>query len=216
MVGYAAFWDKLTEEEKADMARSTVVQQAAKGSVFHSCGDDCMGAFLVQKGVVRTYLLSEEGKEVTLFYMRAGEICVLSAACVVRQLSFDTQMTAEEDCQLLVLSAGAVSRLMEQNIYARCYFYEMVAERFSAVVGSIQQILFMRVDHRLADFLLEEHTRTGRIEIRMTHEQIARQISTAREVVARTLKRFSNDGLVEVRRGSIRLLNLAGLTRLKQ
>ena len=208
------FWKHLTEEEKGYVVRNTMAQRFPKGSIVHSRGNDCLGMILLLKGTIRVYLLSEEGREVTLFHLREGEPCVLSAACVVEQLAFETQMVAEEDCELLVVTAGAVSYLSDRNIYARCFVYELATERFSAVMWSMQQILFMRVDSRLATFLVDEYARTGTPVIKMTHEQIAQQISSAREVVARMLKRFSTDGLVEVRRGSIRLLDLKGLRAL--
>lgn len=210
------FWQRLTAAEQALVFRSTVVQNMPKGMQVHGCQEDCLGMLLVKRGAIRVYLLSEEGKEVTLFHLREGEACVLSASCVVKQLAFDTQMVAEEDCELMVIGAGAIAHLMEGNIYARAFFFELATERFSAVMWSMQQILFMRVDKRLATFLLGEYVRTGLVEIKMTHEQIAQQISSAREVVARMLKRFSNEGLVEVRRGSIRILDLNGLEELKR
>ena len=104
--------------------------------------------------------------------------------------------------------------LAQQNIYARCFLYELATARFSAVMWSMQQVLFARFDRRLATFLLNEYERTGNAEIRMTHEQIAQHVSSAREVVARMLKRFASDGLVEMRRGAIRLSDPDGLRRL--
>ena len=210
------FWHRLTKDQQEDMTRSAVIQQYAKGSIVHGCGSDCLGMILVLKGTLRVYLLSEEGREVTLFYLREGKPCVLSAECVVRQIAFDSQMTAEEDCVLLVINSDAIGRLSEENIYARCFFYELATERFSSVMWTMQQILFMRVDKRLATFLIQESTRTGLSVVKMTHEQIAQQISSAREVVARMLKRFASEGLVEVHRGLIRLLDLPGLQKLTQ
>ena len=128
---------------------------------------------------------------------------MLSASCVISQITFDTQMTVEEDCDLLVVNSGAFGRLSEQNIYVKCFMYEQMAERFSSVMWTMQQILFARMDQRLAGFLLQEYDRTGNMKIHMTQEQIALQINSAREVVARTLKRFIADGLVEVGRGVI-------------
>lgn len=208
------FWDDLTTEQQEDVARGTVIQQFPAGSMVHSCGGECLGLFLVQKGRVRAYLLSEEGREVTLFQMGEGDVCTLSAACVMDPIAFDTQMTALEDCQLLVVNSGVVRRIMEENIYARCFIYEMTTRRFTDVMQSMQQLLFLGVDQRLAVFLLRASEEADGPEIKITHEQIAQQISSAREVVARMLKRFSTQGLVEVRRGSVRLLDKAGLEAL--
>ena len=210
------FWDDLTTEQQEDIARGAAIQQFPAGSMVHSCGGECLGLFLVQKGRVRAYLLSEEGREVTLFQMGEGDVCTLSASCVMDPIAFDTQMTAQEDCRMLVVNSGVVRRVMEENIYARCFIYEMTTRRFTDVMQSMQQLLFRGVDQRLAVFLLRASEEAGSPEIKITHEQIAQQISSAREVVARMLKRFSTQGLVEVRRGSVRLLDKGGLEALTQ
>ena len=120
-------------------------------------------------------------------------------------------MTASKDCEVLIISAAVLENLMKQNIYARCFIYETLSDRFSSVMWTIQMILFKGFDKRLASFLIEEYERTGLITIRMTHEQIAEYINSAREVVARMLKRFAADGLVEFKRGCIMLKDIEAL-----
>lgn len=168
----------------------------------------------VLKGRVRTYLLSEEGREITLFRLEQGDPCVLSAACVVSQITFDTQMEAEQDCDLLVIPSAVFQRLTEENIYVKCFVYELMTERFSSVMWTMQQILFAKIDQRLAGFLLQEYDRTNDPRIRMTQEQIAQQINSAREVVARMLRRFQSEGLVEPGRGVILLRDVEGLRKI--
>ena len=159
-----------------------------------------------------SYLLSGEGREVTLFRIEEGGGCVLSASCVISEINFDTFLGAERDTRLLIIPSGVFARLAEGNLRVKLWMYEQAASRFSDVVWSMQNLLFNRFDRRLADFLLEEYARTGSREIRMTHEQIAQNVSSAREVVARMLKRFASDGLVDVsRRGAVRLLDTEGL-----
>ena len=208
------YWNHMTQEEKEFVAQRSFLHTYPKGSMIFSYGGHCLGMILLIHGELRVSLTSEEGREITLFRLYDGEPCVFSAACVIEQITFDTQMTAEADSTLLVVSAGAFKRLTDQNIYARCFMFELATERFSTVMWSMQQILFARFDRRLAQFLLQESDRTGRTEIRMTHEQIAQQVSSAREVVARMLKRFAGDGLVTMRRGSIELCDLDGLRKL--
>lgn len=208
------YWGNLTEAERDAVARHAVIRRYPAGSVLHSGGSACLGMIFVLGGSLRTYLLSEEGREITLFRLAAGDPCVLSAACVVSQLTFDTQMEAETDCDLLIVGAAVFKRLTEENIYVRCFLYELATERFSSVMWTMQQILFEKVDRRLAAFLLSESEKAGSLEVRMTHEEIARQINSAREVVARMLKRFYADGLVELRRGAVRLKNPEALRKI--
>lgn len=207
------YWDKLNENEKALTAENHTIRKFTKGSeIFGS--ESCLGMIYVLSGNIRVYILSEEGREITLFRFKKGDSCVLSSSCAINQINFDTYMEAETDCELLVVNSSTFKFLTDNNIYVRCYMYESLSERFSSVMWTMQQILFLRMDQRLATFLVSEYERTGRDEIKMTHEQIAVYINSAREVVARMMKRFSTDGLVELKRGKVIISDVEGLKNL--
>lgn len=208
------FWSKLSENEKSLVLRSTVIRSYAKGTDIYGFRESCLGMIYIINGSIRVYILSDEGREITLFRYESGETCVLSSSCVIDQITFDTHMEAESDCTLMILNSGSFRKLTDQNIFVRCYMYETLSERFSSVMWTMQQILFERFDSRLASFLISEYERTGSVEIRMTHEQIAQYVNSAREVVARMMKRFSSDGLVELKRGTVILKNTAELKKL--
>ena len=208
------YWPQLTQKQKDHIAGNAGIRHYKKGTIIHGSGNTCLGMLLILKGGIRVYLLSEEGREVTLFRLGQGECCVLSASCVITQITFDTQMVAEEDCTFLVIHSGVFEKLAEENIYVKCFSYQIATERFSSVIRVMQQILFEKFDRRLAGFLLQEYERTGSRQISMTHEQIAAQVSSAREVVARTLKRFASAGLVEMKRGRLLLKDTDGLKKL--
>ncbi|MDO4481910.1 MAG: Crp/Fnr family transcriptional regulator [Bacillota bacterium] len=208
------FWKELSDSEKELVFKHSGFQKYEKGRIIHSCDSNCLGMVTVVKGTIRTYIMSEEGREITLFKLYGGDTCVLAASCVIRQITFDTFMVAEDDCEVLVIHASAFLRLTQNNIHVRCYMFELSTEKFSAVMWSMQQILFKKFDRRLASFLIGEYERTGSPVINMTHEQIAQHTSSAREVVARMLKRFASDGLVEFRRGTIRLTDIEGLKKI--
>lgn len=210
------FWGALTEQERDTVQKSAFLRHYEKGAQVHSGGQECLGLLLVLSGEIRTYLLSGEGREITLFRLYPGDVCVLSASCVLSQISFDTQLTAQQDTQVLVIPASVVALLRDTNLAARCYLYELATQRFSDVMWAMQQLLFRQLDQRLAAFLLAEYRRTGSPTIAMTHEQLAQQISSARESVARILKQFAEDGLVELKRGAITIVNSAGLESLQQ
>ena len=208
------FWQLLTEQERDTVQQSAMVRRYEKGALIHDGGSECLGLLLVLSGEIRTYLLSDEGREVTLFRLYPGELCVLSASCVISQITFDTQMTAQQETEVLIIPAGLVAALTEQNLSVRCFLYELATQRFSDVMWAMQQILFKGLDRRLAEFLLSEAARTGSDTIRMTHEQLAQHISSAREAVARMLKTFSEEGLVELKRGVITLRDKDGLRQM--
>lgn len=209
------FWTSLTEQEKEILRKSAVIRRYEKGSFIHSSDRDCLGMLFILSGEIRTYILSDEGREITLFRLYPNDLCVLSASCVISQISFDTQMTARQDTEILIIPPNITALLKEQNISVRCFLYEQATERFSEVMWAMQQILFKGLDQRLAAFLVEECERTNSNAVRMTHEQIARNISSAREAVARMLKQFTQDGLVELKRGEIIIKDTDGLKRLR-
>lgn len=207
------YWDALTEKER------TLVEENLRSLRFEKdalvlAGGDCLGLLLVTKGRLRAYLLSEEGREVTVFRVGPGECCVLSATCVMSQIHFETHMEAEEETEMLLLGSGVFRQLTEENVSIRCFLYEMAAERFSEVLWVMQQILFMGFDRRLALFLTESCRRAGTSQLKVTHEQMARDLGSAREVVTRMLRRFSEEGLVELGRGTVTVKNPEGLARL--
>ena len=205
------FRERLTESETDKIIKSAVLRHCRSGETICGYGSACLGMIMIIKGGLRAFLLSEGGREITLFRLGAGEICVLSASCVISRITFDTNIVAELESELLIIPSSVFSELAEKNIYVRCFMYEKMTERFSSVISTMQQLVFMRIDSRLASFLVSECERSGSDEINMTHELIAQHISSAREVVARTLKRFAGDGLIEMKRGLIQVTDMNGL-----
>lgn len=162
---------------------------------------------LLRSGQLRSYLLSEDGRDVTLYRLFGGEVCILSASCVMDAVNIDLYIDAEEDTEALCISAGIFRQLMQENVYVRCYAYQMTAERFSDTMWTMQQILFMSADRRLAIFLTDELAKTGGADLRMTHDQMAKYMGSAREVVSRMLKYFAQEGWVRLYRGGVQVLD---------
>lgn len=205
------FWKQLNNEEKEYALSNSALRSYKKGELIHGCSNSCLGMLYIIKGSLRAYIISEEGREITLFRLNENDTCVLSADCVIKQITFETQIEAEYDCEALIINSGAFMKLSDKNIYVKCFMYELISERFSSVMWTMQQILFAKLDHRLAEFLINQYEKTNSNEIHMTQEQIAQQINSAREVVARMLKQFSAEGLVEIKRGCIILKNISEL-----
>ena len=193
------FWGQLTPAEQEQLCRFTRPVKYRKGERVHSPVENCVGILLLRSGQLRAYLLSEDGRDITLYRLFQGEVCILSASCVMDSVNFDLYIDAEEDTEAYCIGAGVFRQLMQQNVYVRCYAYQMTAERFSDTMWTMQQILFMSADRRLAIFL--------------THDQIARYMGSAREVVSRLLKYFAGEGLVRLYRGGVEVLDKE---RLKQ
>ena len=152
-------------------------------------------------------MLSEDGKDLTLFRLESGDVCILSASCVLKLVRFEVLIEAETECRILVINAQFFSELAERNVWVENFSYKVAALRFSDVMDAIQRIFFLSIDKRLANFLLEEMEIKGTDVISLTHEQIARYIGSAREVVSRTLKSFYVMGAVELSRGGIKIID---------
>lgn len=210
------FWSKLTEAEQDTLCRATRPVQYPKGARVHSPLENCVGILLLRSGQLRAYILSEDGRDITLYRLFAGEVCILSASCVLDSVNFDLYIDAEEDTEAYCIGAGAFRSLMQQNVEVRCYAYQMTAERFSDTMWTMQQILFMSADRRLAIFLTDELAKTGSDQLRMTHDQIARYMGSAREVVSRLLKYFAQEGIVSLSRGGLTVLDKPRLKRIAQ
>lgn len=159
-------------------------------------------------------VLSDTGKEVTLYRLYSGDMCMLSASCVLQSITFDVFIDAEESSECYVISGPAFANISERNKDIKIFALETAVSRFSDVMWVMQQILFMSMDKRLAVFLSDEISRTGSDTITLTHEQIARYMGSAREVVSRTLKYFASEGIVEVSRKGIKLLDKKQLREL--
>lgn len=208
------FWEHLDDKEKQQLCENTFSTNYPKGTTVHGGNADCIGVLIVKRGQLRTYMLSEEGRDVTLYRLFPGDICILSASCVLEAITFDVFIDAEEDTDVLLINSAVFHQIAEQNIYVKCFGYELATTRFSDVMWAMQQILFMGADKRLAIFLSDEIAKTGSDRIKMTHEQIARYMGTAREVVSRMLKYFAGEGIVALSRGEIRIVDKEKLHKL--
>lgn len=202
-----SFWDKISDIEREAIMDNTSDIIYEKGICLSGSDDSCAGVFFVRSGTLRVYMLSEEGKDFTLFRLNPGDVCILSASCVLKMIRFEVLIEAETDCRIFVVNANFFSDLAAKNVWVENYSYKVAAERFSDVIEAIQRILFLSVDERLANFLLEEMESKGCNVIPVTHEQIARYIGSAREVVSRTLKSFYLLGAVELSRKGIKIVN---------
>lgn len=209
------YWGKLTEDEKELLQHEVIIRSFSKNELISSYDTSCLGMIIVLKGQIRVYVVSEDGREITLFRLSKGDYCVTTAACVIKQLTFDTVISAETDTEMLVVPTSIYNKLVEENIYVKASMYELLAERFSTVMWVMQQILFKRFDQRLAEFLVSYYETKGTKEVLMTQEEIAVSVNSAREVVARMLRQFAAESWITVQRGKIIIKDIDALRKLR-
>ncbi|MDL2229209.1 Crp/Fnr family transcriptional regulator [Treponema sp. OttesenSCG-928-L16] len=210
------FWNKLSGSETELLLSGTRPVLYKQGEIIHSPSNECVGVLLVKSGELRTYILSETGKEVTLFRLGRGEACILSASCLLSNITFDVFIDAQQDTQVLLISSTVFAQLQNNNLHVENFALRLAADRFSDVMWAMEQILFMSFDVRLAVFLLDESVKTGKDKLTLTHEQIAKFIGSAREVVSRMLKYFEHEGIVRLHRGGVEIINKPALRKLTQ
>lgn len=208
------FWKDMTQTQKADALGAVYRKHYEPGEILLDTENTAIGLIVVLTGEIRAYLLSEEGREVTLYRLLESDIGMYSMVGTLANLSLETHMEARKPTDLLIISRAVFERLMEENMAVRAFSHELTAKRFAVIIWVFQQILFTGFDQRLATYLLEEYRLTGSAEINKTQEQIAEYINSAREVVARMLRRFAADGIIENRRGTIHLVDIPALRRI--
>ena len=208
------FWKDMSPKEQRLIENNSSIREYQDGQVIQNHSGECSGMTMIIKGKLRVSVVSKEGREITLHTLTGGEVCVLSISCLLGQITFDTVTTIMGDSTVLIINTEVFGRVMRENINVRCYIYELLSERFSSAMWTMQMILFNSYDTRLATFLVKEYDSTGHKLIKMTHEQIAVATNSAREVVARMVKRFENDGLVTGGRGQIKLIDIEALRKI--
>lgn len=209
-------WDKLTPAQQQLVSSSIVPRNLGKGAVLHDGSADCAGLVLIKSGQLRAYILSEDGREITLYRLLDHNICLFSASCVMRSVQFEIMISAEKDSEVFILPPYIFKKVMEESAPLANYVNELMATRFSEVMWLIEQIMWKSVDKRLANFLLEEAALENSDVLKLTHETIANHLGTAREVVTRMLRYFQNEGMVALTRGTIQLTDKEKLRNLAE
>lgn len=207
------FWNEIEQTDKEFICRNSSVQAYKQGTNIHN-GNECSGVILVRSGSLRLYIMSENGKDITLYRLHKGDMCMLSASCVLQAITFDVFVDAEEDSECYIISGAAFAEISAKNPEIKIFALETAVSRFSDVMWIMQQILFMSMDKRLAIFLTDEAAKRNSDTVPLTHEQIAKYIGSAREVVSRMLKYFANEGIVENSRKGIKIIDKKRLRKL--
>ena len=207
-------WEQFSPAQQEKLSGSAVSRRVSKGTVLHNGSMDCTGLLLVKSGQLRAYILSEEGREITLYRLFDRDICLFSASCMMRSIQFEVTIEAEKDTALWLIPTEVYQSVMQESASAANFTSEIMASRFSEVMWLMEQILWKSFDKRLAEFLLAESALEGSDRLQITHEQIARHLGTAREVVTRMLRYFQSEGMVRLSRGEITIIDEDALRKL--
>jgi len=211
---YFPIWDKLTPDQQNRISEISDFRRIPSGTLLHDGSPDCLGMLLVRSGQLRAYLLSDEGREITLCRFFEMDICLFSASCVMPNMQYDILIEAEKDSEIWIIPACLYKNLMDESIAVANYSHNLITNHFSDLMWLMEQIMWKSFDKRLAGFLLEEAVVEGSNELKITHEKIANHMGTAREVVTRMLRYFQSEGLVKLTRGTVELTDPKRLEKL--
>ena len=213
---YFPVFNKLTPEEKDYLINSVSLKRIKKGTLVHNGNDDCLGLLLIISGQLRAYILSEEGREITIFRLFSRDMCLFSASCMMKNIQFDITVTAEKDTEAWFIPVDIYKSLMENSAVIANYTNDIIGTRFTDVVWLIEQIMWKSFDKRLALFLKEESAIEGTERLEITHEKIASHLGTAREVVTRMLKYFQGEKVVSLSRGIVEITDMKKLSEMSE
>ena len=213
---YFPVWDKLTAQQQERITTASEFRKVKAGTVLHNGGLDCLGLLLIRTGQLRAYMLSEEGREVTIHRLFEMDICLFSASCVMPNIQFDIVIEAEKDSELWIIPACLYKDLMEESLAVSNYANDLISNHFSELMWLVEQIMWKSFDKRLAKFLLEESVLEETTSLKITHEKIANHMGTAREVVTRMLRYFQSEGMVNLTRGTVEIVDEKRLRKLQE
>lgn len=211
---YFPIWDKLNQDQQDQLLSALMLRTVAKGTVLHNGDMDCTGLLLVKSGQLRAYILSDEGREITIYRLFDRDMCLFSASCIMRSIQFEVTVEAEKDTDLWVIPSEIYQSIMEGSAPVSNYTNELMASRFSDVMWLMEQVMWKSLDKRVAAFLLEEVSIEGTSHLKITHETIANHLGSHREVITRMLRYFQNEGMVKLSRSSIEITNAKKLEEL--
>ena len=207
-------WNKLPPEQQEHILSVSEFRKVKAGTILHDGGPECMGLILVHSGQLRAYMLSSEGREVTITRFFEMDICLFSASCVMPNMQFDIFISAEKDCELWIIPACLYKNLIEESLPVASYSYDLICNHFSELTWLMEQIMWKKFDERLAQFLIEESQLEGSSSLVITHDKIANHMGTAREVVTRMLRYFQSEGMVRLTRGTVEITDAKRLLAL--
>ena len=211
---YIPFWDKLTQQQQQQISGVIEYRTVKKGTHIHDSSAQCLGLVALRSGQLRAYILSEDGREITISRLFEYDVSLLSASCVMPDLQLNVMIEAEKDSAFWSIPACLFKNLMEESLAVSGYARSLLSSNFSELMWLMEQIMWKSMDKRLAAFLLEEMRLEETSSLKITHEKIANHMGTAREVITRMLRYFQSEGMVAMTRGTIAITDEKALAKL--
>ncbi|MBT3320076.1 MAG: Crp/Fnr family transcriptional regulator [Clostridia bacterium] len=197
------FLSELDGADKQTLKEHSVIKKMSKGQLMLGDNSRCAGIPFVLSGSIRLFRTSEGGKDITIYKVEAGELCVLAAVCSFANLEYDFTAEASEDSVLSVLSVESFNHLIKQSLVFREFVFSSIADKLIMALNAIEFLNFDSIESRLKNYLGTAADEKN--VVAATHEAIAKDIGSSREVVSRKLKELENQGVLELQRGKIKI-----------
>jgi CRP/FNR family transcriptional regulator len=205
------FWDKMEQRHRELIESRTNRLELSPGRIIGGDDKSCLGLLLVISGRLKAFILSNQGREVSLYRLFERDICLFTASCTMNNMNFEMQFEVEIKTSVYQIPPDVLEEVQSESVEMAQYIVNLMTSRFSEVMWTIEQILFKSLDARLAAALIEQQAIDESDELIITHDMLARQMGSAREVVTRTLNYLKSEGLVEIGRGKIKILDYNAL-----
>jgi len=197
------FYSRMKPEDAAMLRGAVTEKKMARGQIMMGDHKSCTGIPMVLRGRLRLFRTSDKGREMTLYRIREGELCVMAGVCAMGDVEYDFSIEAEKDSVLAVIPPETFRALIYRSDPFRVYVFNELAERLIRSVETIDMLIFASIEERIITYL--KHNANAQNEVRTTHEKMAVELGSSREVITRQLKKLAEKGLIELRRGKILL-----------
>ncbi|MCC3868678.1 Crp/Fnr family transcriptional regulator [Terrisporobacter mayombei] len=202
------FFKKLSEEEKSELILKSSVVKYEKGEIVHSKNSSCTGLLVTISGNFRVFISAPSGRQITLFKLYDRDVCMLSASCAFTNLTYDVNLESQSNSEAIIIDSSLIKKLSSSNFEVMNYILNLTQDKLSEVMYILEQATFFSLDERITNYLLEQSRYTDSCLLYITHENIANELGSSREVISRILKKFEKEGKIEVSRGKVKLINL--------
>ncbi len=192
---------------------AATIHEFRDGSAIFTEHQSCNGLPLVLQGDIKVFKRSDAGREIVLYRAARGETCILTSSCLIGGADYSADGVAEGALRIAVLPPPLFQRMIAESDAFRHFLFALLSDRLTDLMERVERLAFHRLDRRLAEFLIERDDAGFRI-VAMTHQQIADEIGSVREMATRTLGQFAEHGLVELSRAGVRIVDVEGLRAL--
>lgn len=195
------FYLKMGEADRKLLRDTAIRKGLDKGQIMTGDNNRCNGVPMVVKGSLRLFRISDKGREVTLYRISEGEVCILAAVCAMGDVEYDFSIEAEKESSLLIISPDIFRELFSRSEVFKTYVFNALAQKLIASMETIEMLIFISIEERILEYI--KQNANDKREVRTTHEKMAIDLGSSREVITRQLKKMAEKGILRLERGKI-------------